>query len=71
MVLQIRQERERRKWTLEDVAKNIGVSKAAVHDIETGRRHPSYKVLVKLENLFGKSHRQLFAVVDETNLSSK
>ena len=33
--------------------------------IEIGRRNPSYDVLVKLEDLFHKSHRQLFAVADE------
>jgi len=62
MKLQIRQERERNGWTLEWVGKQIGVTKPAIHDIETGRRKPSYDVLVKLEDLFGKTHRELFAV---------
>ena len=72
MKLQIRQEREKHKWSLEDVANKIGISKPAVHDIETGRRYPSYKVLVRLEDLFGKGHRELFKVIDDcSNLSSK
>ena len=42
------------------------MSKVAIHDIETGKQKPSYDVLVKLENLFHKSHRYLLAQVDET-----
>ena len=29
--------------------------------LETGKRKPSYEVLVKLEDLFGMTHRELFA----------
>ena len=60
MDLVIRQDRIARGWTQAYVGKQIGTTKAAVHDIETARRRPSYEVLVKLENLFGKSHRELF-----------
>lgn len=68
----MRQERINRNWTQEFVAKRVGVTKAAIHDMETGRRKPSYDVLVKLENLFHRSHRTLFAVADdEPNLSDK
>lgn len=66
MKLQIRQEREFRKWTLDYVARQIGISKAAYRNIETGQRYPSYKVLVKLLDLYGyKDPRQLFAVADK------
>lgn len=65
MILSIRQERIGRNWTLDYVAQKIGITNQAVNLIETGRRKPSYDVLVKLEKLFGKSHRQLFAVVDD------
>lgn len=66
MYLNIRQERQKRHWTLAYVAQRVGLTKTAIHDIETGKQLPSYKVLVKLEDLFHKNHRQLFAVVDET-----
>lgn len=61
MQLRIRQERINKGWTLEYVAKQVGITKSAVHDLETERCKPSYEVLVKLEDLFGKSHRELFA----------
>ena len=65
MKLIIRQEREARGWTQEYVAQQIGLTKTSVHDIETGKQKPSYNVLVKLEDLFQRNHRQLFAVVDD------
>ena len=65
MQIKMQQERIRHHLSRDDVAKMIGVSAEMVRLIETGQRKPSYDVLVKLENLFHKSHRQLFAVVDE------
>lgn len=62
----MKQERTRKGWTQSFVAEKIGVSRVAVQLIENGKIKPSYDVLVKLENLFHKSHRQLFAVADET-----
>lgn len=66
MYLNIRQERQERNWTQKYVANKVGVTKATIQMLETGQRKPSYDVLVKLEDLFKKNHRQLFAVVDET-----
>ena len=62
----LRQERKNRGWTQDYVAQQIGITKTAVHDIETGRRKPSYDVLVKLLDLFGyKDPRELFAEAPE------
>ena len=60
MDIVIRQERINRGWTLDYVAEQVGLSPTAIQKIETEQRKPSYDVLVKLENLFGLSHRQLF-----------
>ena len=43
------------------MADQVGVTKSAINDMESGRRKPSYDVLVRLENLFGMSHRELFS----------
>ena len=69
----MRQERKDKGWTQEYVAQQIGVTKAAVHDMETGRRYPSYKVLVKLLELYGYNDpRRLFAEAGDTsNLSDE
>ncbi len=65
MKMQLWQEREIRHWSRESVAQKIGVTAETIRLIETGRRKPSYSVLVKLEDLFQRNHRQLFAVVDD------
>ena len=75
MILKIRQERLMKKWTQSYVAEKIGLTKTAIHDIETGKQRPSFEVLVKLLVLFNKKTaakqiRELFAAADETsNLS--
>lgn len=58
----IRQERIKKGWTIESVAKKIGISKQSMQRLETGENNPSYKVLMKLEDLFGLTHRELFMV---------
>ena len=60
MYRMIRQERVKRGWTQEYVARRIGLSLTAIQKIETGERNPSYPVLVKLEDLFQMNHRDLF-----------
>lgn len=60
MLLRIRQERLKRKWTQEYVANQAGITVPAVQYLETGKCKPSYDVLVKLEDLFKLSHRDLF-----------
>lgn len=62
--LVIRQERIHNGWTLEYVATHTGLSVTAIQKIESGQRCPSYPVLVKLENLFGMTHRELFTPID-------
>lgn len=66
MKLQIRQERESRNWAQEDVSRQIGLTRVAYAYIETGKRYPSYPIMVKLLDLFEYNDpRELFAVVDE------
>lgn len=60
MLLMLRQERIRREWTQEFMAKQVGLSLTAIQKIETGQRKPSFDVLVKLEDLFGMDYRDLF-----------
>lgn len=66
MKLQLWQEREKRGWPREYVAKKVGVTSETIRLLETGHRKPSYDVLVKLLDLYGyKDPRQLFAVADK------
>lgn len=68
----LRQERERKKWSQEYVALQIGTTKQAIQQFETNQCKPSYDVLVKLLDLFGyKDPRELFAEVPEPPNSRK
>lgn len=69
-MLRIKQERIKEGWSQKYVAKQISVTPEMIYYIETGKRKPSYDVLVKLEDLFKLNHRELFAVVtDEPTIS--
>jgi len=46
--------RESNNWTQECVAKKVDITKQAYSNIETGKRKPFYKVIVKLQKLFSK-----------------
>ena len=71
MITMLKQERKQRSWSQQYVAGKIGITQTALQKIETGKRKPSYDVLVKLLDLFGYNDpRLLFAVADETNQSS-
>ena len=63
MILKIRQERIARGWTQDYVANQIGISLSGMNRIENGKINPRYDNLVKLEDLFGMSHRELFSVI--------
>ena len=68
----LRQERIKHGWSQEYVAKQIGVTREAIHMLETGKTKPSYDVLVKLLDLFGYNDpRLLFAAVDEDTSQSQ
>ena len=60
MQLMIRQERIENGWSQSNVAKQVGITQTMLQKIETGQRHPSFDVLVKLEDLFGMDYRDLF-----------
>lgn len=65
----MRYERLNKGWTLNYVANQLGISNQAVSKIELQHtKNPSYKIIVKLENLFNLSHRELFSLVEDYNI---
>ena len=63
----MRYERINKGWTLDYVSMQVGISNQAVSKIELMKtKNPSYNIIVKLENLFGLSHRELFFLVENT-----
>ena len=67
-ITRMRYERIKNGWTLDYVASQIGISNQAVSKIELQQtKNPSYIIIVKIENLFGLSHRELFSLVEDYN----
>ena len=62
----LNKERIQKGLSQQAVAEYVGITQTAFQKIETGKRKPSYDVLVKLLELFGYSDpRQLFAEADD------
>ena len=57
----IQLERERRRWSLTDLAERSGVSRAMVHKVESGASSPTANLLGRLAGAFGLSMSQLIA----------
>ena len=65
LITKMKKERINNGWTLNYVASEVGVSNQAISKIELQQtKNPSYDTIVKLENLFGLSHRELFSLID-------
>ncbi|WP_328876732.1 XRE family transcriptional regulator [Streptomyces sp. NBC_00287] len=62
----IRAERERRRWTLAQLADASGVSRAMINRIERGESNPTAVVLGKLSAAFQLSVASLLAQAEET-----
>ncbi len=56
----IRRQRRQLDLTQEEVARRIGTSIGYITLLETGRRHPSEKVITKLAKVLGLDQRELF-----------
>lgn len=52
MPRQIKLERLKKGWSCSNVAEKVGVNPETIRLIEMGKRDPSYKILVKLLDLF-------------------
>lgn len=56
----IRAERARLQMTQQQLADTLGVSRQAVHAIESGRFNPSTLLSLKMSHIFGKSVNEIF-----------
>ncbi|PGD32348.1 helix-turn-helix domain-containing protein [Bacillus wiedmannii] len=49
----LKQEREKRNWSQNDLAEKIHVSRQSVSKWETGKDYPSIEIIIHLSDLFG------------------
>ncbi|MBO8161914.1 MAG: helix-turn-helix transcriptional regulator [Thermosipho sp. (in: Bacteria)] len=52
--------RNKAKLTQEEVARKIGISRAAYSNIENGKRNPSFETMRKIATLFDTSVDEIF-----------
>jgi len=60
----IRNRRLELRLTLKEVASRIGTSKPYIAHLESGRRHPSDKVVANLADALGLDNRELFLLAN-------
>ena len=71
MRYKLRTLRLKRQLTLNEVAKAVGLTKAGYGNIETGRRWPSGRVIIRLEQFFGIPASELLAESDDQQMIAK
>lgn len=69
MTNHIREERQNRNMTQDELAKNMKVSRQTINAIETGRYFPSIILSLKLSNFFKMTVNELF-ILDDTELNN-
>ncbi len=58
----IKFERSRLQMTQQELADALGVSRQAIHAIETGKFNPSTLLSLKISQVFGKSVNEIFTL---------
>lgn len=58
----IKLERSRLQMTQQELADALGVSRQAVHAIETGKFNPSTLLSLKISQVFGKPVNEIFTL---------
>ena len=61
----IKAERSRRQMTQQELADALGVSRQAVHAIESGKFNPSTVLSLKISQIFGKQVNEIFFLDEE------
>lgn len=61
----LKEEREKRNWSQNDLAEKIHVSRQSVSKWETGKNYPSIEIIIHLSDLFGITIDELLRSDDE------
>lgn len=65
MKTRLRVLRAEREWSQAELAMHIGVSRACINAIETGRYDPSLVLAFKIARIFGKNVEEVFLYQSE------
>ena len=67
-MLKLKQFREEKGLSLVDVAKRLNVSRITVWNYESGKRKPSFDVLVQLAKIYGCSVNDFVEATEKENV---
>lgn len=67
-MIRLREEREKKGYTLQQLADLLGIAPNTLHNYETKKRHPNVEMLVKMCDLFNCSIDYL---VGQTDIKSR
>lgn len=68
MKTRIRQFREKRGWTQEQLAEMVGVTRQTILFLEKGKYNPSLRLAYKIAQAFKRSIEDVFSFQDEESL---
>lgn len=51
--LKLKQQRQKRNWSLQDLASKTGLSKSYLNEIENGKKYPKHDKIIQLSNALG------------------
>jgi len=60
MKVKLREVRKKNKYSLEQVAAKVGISKVYIWQIENGKRRLNYSLAIKIANVFDMKPDELF-----------
>jgi putative transcriptional regulator len=70
MKTRLRVLRAEMEWSQAELAMHVGVSRACINSIETGRYDPSLPLAFKIARVFGKNVEEVFLYQDGAPASS-
>jgi putative transcriptional regulator len=70
MKTRLRVLRAEKEWSQAELAMHVGVSRACINSIETGRYDPSLPLAFKISRVFGKNVEEVFLYQDGTPANS-
>ncbi|MBP7173310.1 MAG: helix-turn-helix domain-containing protein [Cloacibacterium sp.] len=67
--LKLRQQRQKKNWSLNDLATQTGLSKSYLNEIENGKKFPKHDKIIQLSEIFGCSYDDLVSTKLDKSLA--
>lgn len=67
--LKLRQQRQKKNWSLNDLATQTGLSKSYLNEIENGKKFPKHDKIVQLSEIFNCTYDDLVSTKLDKSLA--